>query len=159
MSVSKVAVSGLAVLAALAIPGLATATAHAPLVRVIRISYRAHDGHMRDAIVLLPHGYRPKNNLPIPLIISPHGRGVDGELNSRLWRNLPTIGGFAVVNPDGQGRVLPLHSWGAPGQIADLHRLTGSDGSHDQALPLDGRPDLDAWDHGHLKYTNISMCE
>jgi pimeloyl-ACP methyl ester carboxylesterase len=91
--------------------------------RRITISYRAHDGHMRAAIVLLPHGYGPKNNPPIPLIISPHGRGVDGAMNSRLWRNLPTIGSFAVINPDGEGRVLPLHSWGAPGQIADLARM------------------------------------
>src|SRR5207253_3205426 len=93
--------------------------------RRITISYRAHDGHLRHAVVLLPHGYGPKNNPPIPLVISPHGRGVDGALNARLWRNLPTIGGFAVVNPDGEGRVLPLHSWGAPGQIADLARMPG----------------------------------
>jgi poly(3-hydroxybutyrate) depolymerase len=78
---------------------------------------------MRKATVLLPHDYRPGNDPPIPLIISPHGRGVDGEVNSRLWRNLPTIGRFAVVNPDGEGRRLPLHSWGAPGQIRDLGRM------------------------------------
>jgi poly(3-hydroxybutyrate) depolymerase len=91
--------------------------------RSITIAYRAHDGRMREATVLLPHGYRPGNNPPIPLIISPHGRGVDGKANSRLWGNLPTIGRFAVVNPDGEGRRLPFHSWGAPGQIRDLGRM------------------------------------
>ena len=32
-------------------------------------------------------------------------------------------GGFAVVNPDGHGRRLPLHSWGYSGQIDDLARM------------------------------------
>jgi pimeloyl-ACP methyl ester carboxylesterase len=91
--------------------------------RRVTITYRAHDGRTRKALLLLPHGYGPGNNPRIPLVISPHGRGVDGALNSRLWGNLPTIGGFAVVNPDGEGRVLHLHSWGAAGQISDLARM------------------------------------
>jgi hypothetical protein len=36
---------------------------------------------------------------------------------------LPARGGFAVVSPDGQGRVLGLQSWGALGQIDDLARM------------------------------------
>jgi len=91
--------------------------------RRITISYRAHDGRRRHAVLLLPHDYTRSNNPRIPLVISPHGRGVDGALNSRLWGDLPTIGGFAVVNPDGEGRVLALHSWGALGQISDLARM------------------------------------
>src|SRR5439155_26376698 len=88
--------------------------------RRFTITYRAHDGHARHAIVLFPHDYRAGDADPLPLIISPHGRGVDGAVNSRLWGDLPTIGRFAVINPDGEGRRLPLHSWGAPGQIHDL---------------------------------------
>ena len=91
--------------------------------REITITYRTHDGHRRNAYVLLPDGYRPGNDPAIPLVISPHGRAVDGEINTRRWGNLPTIGRFAVVNPDGYGRLLPLHSWGYSGQIADLARM------------------------------------
>ena len=41
----------------------------------------------------------------------------------RLWGKLPTVGGFAVVCPEGEGRRLGLYSWGAPGQIDDLARM------------------------------------
>lgn len=91
--------------------------------REITITYTTHNGRTRNAYVLLPHGYRPGNNPPIPLVISPHGRAVDGEINTRRYGDLPSIGRFAVVNPDGYGRRLPLHSWGAAGQIADLARM------------------------------------
>jgi pimeloyl-ACP methyl ester carboxylesterase len=99
------------------------ATLEAQPARQITITYTTHNGHRRNAYVLLPHGYRPGHNPAIPLVISPHGRAVDGEINTRRWGNLPTIGGFAVVNPDGYGRLLPLHSWGFRGQIADLARM------------------------------------
>jgi poly(3-hydroxybutyrate) depolymerase len=91
--------------------------------RELTITYRTHDGHRRNAYVLLPAGYRPGENPALPLVISPHGRAVDGKINTRRWGNLPTIGGFAVVNPDGYGGRLPLHSWGYEGQIADLARM------------------------------------
>src|SRR5581483_3870187 len=60
---------------------------------------------------------------PLPLVISPHGRGVPASANARLWGNLPAVGRFAVVNPEGQGRRLALYSWGAPGEISDLARM------------------------------------
>lgn len=109
----------------LAFPGLpAQAEDAASLTsRQLTITYRTHDGHLRNAYVLLPHGYRPGNNPPIPLIISPHGRAVDGRINTRRWGALPTLGNFAVINPDGYGRRLPLHSWGYAGQIDDLARM------------------------------------
>ncbi len=91
--------------------------------RQITITYTTHDGRTRNAYVLLPHDYRPGQNPPIPLVISPHGRAVDGLINTRRYGDLPSIGRFAVVNPDGYGRKLPLHSWGAPEQIADLARM------------------------------------
>jgi pimeloyl-ACP methyl ester carboxylesterase len=95
----------------------------APPAHVLTIKYTTHNGHVRNAYVQLPDGYGPGHNPAIPLVISPHGRAVDGRINTRRWTNLPTLGGFAVVSPDGYGRVLPLHSWGAPGQIDDLARM------------------------------------
>jgi poly(3-hydroxybutyrate) depolymerase len=92
-------------------------------VRVWTIHYRAHTGTRRAATVLLPAWYGPKNHPPIPLVISPHGRGVSGRANARVWGNLPARGPFAVVSPDGQGRRLARHSWGYWGQIEDLARM------------------------------------
>ena len=107
-----------------ALPAQADSGADAALPpKQITITYATHDGHRRNAYVLLPHGYRPGSNPPIPLVISPHGRAVDGKINTRRWGDLPTLGNFAVVNPDGYGRRLPLHSWGYTGQIADLARM------------------------------------
>ena len=67
--------------------------------------------------------HRPRHDPPLPLVISPHGRGVDASANAQLWGDLPGRGGFAVINPEGQGRKLELYSWGDPGQIADLARM------------------------------------
>jgi pimeloyl-ACP methyl ester carboxylesterase len=93
------------------------------LVREWTITYRAHDGRRRRASVLLPLWYGPRHDPSLPLIISPHGRGVPAKTNARLWGNLPAVGRFAVVNPEGQGRRLTLYSWGDPGEIADLARM------------------------------------
>jgi pimeloyl-ACP methyl ester carboxylesterase len=87
---------------------------------VRRIHYVAHDGVRRPAELLLPRDYRGE---PIPLVISPHGRGVDERINARLWGDLPGEGGFAVIDPAGEGRRLHWYSWGAPAQIADLARM------------------------------------
>ena len=92
-------------------------------VKVVKIRYLAHNGRWRNAYVVLPKWYGPKAQPKIPLIISPHGRGLSGRDNARLWGNLPADGPFAVINPDGQGRRLPKHSWGYPGQIEDLARM------------------------------------
>jgi len=73
--------------------------------------------------VIVPADYRRNGERPIPLIISPHGRGVSAQLNIRRWGRLPAVGGFAVVNPEGQGRALTLFSWGDPGEIRDLARM------------------------------------
>ena len=94
-----------------------------PEIRIVKIHYRAHSGTERNAYVVLPAWYGPRNAPPIPLIISPHGRGLSGRANARIWGNLPAVGPFAVVNPDGQGRLLPSYSWGSAGQIEDLSRM------------------------------------
>jgi dipeptidyl aminopeptidase/acylaminoacyl peptidase len=92
-------------------------------VRTIEIRYRAHDGVARSAYVLLPSSYTRTQDPPIPLVISPHGRGVSGRANARLWGTLPARGDFAVVSPAGQGRKLARYSWGSAGQIDDLARM------------------------------------
>jgi pimeloyl-ACP methyl ester carboxylesterase len=92
-------------------------------VRIVMIHYRAHDGVSREAYVLLPAWYGPGNDPPIPLIISPHGRGVSALANTLLWGALPARGPFAVLSPDGEGRRLARYSWGAAGQIEDLARM------------------------------------
>jgi len=90
---------------------------------VVKIHYRAWDRRDRVAYVVLPRWYSPRRNPTIPLVISPHGRGVPAIRNVRIWGDLPARGRFAVVNPAGQGRRLRLYSWGDPGQIDDLARM------------------------------------
>ena len=81
-------------------------------VRLVKIHYLAHGGVRRNAYALLPSWYGPRNNPPLALVISPHGRGLNGRENARIWGDLPAIGSFIVVNPDGRGRRLPDYSWG-----------------------------------------------
>jgi len=92
-------------------------------VRTIQIEYRTHDGYRRAAYVLVPDWYGPSRHPRLPLIISPHGRGVPADDNADRWGELPAVGAFAVVNPEGQGRRFARFSWGYPGQIADLARM------------------------------------
>ena len=92
-------------------------------VYVKTIQYRAHSGVRRKAYLLLPSWYRPANDPPIPLVISPHGRGVGALANTALWGALPAQGPFAVLSPQGEGRRLSRYSWGSAGQIDDLARM------------------------------------
>ena len=92
-------------------------------VRTWTIAYRAHDGRTRAAYVVTPAWYGPRRHPHLPLVVSPHGRGVDGRANARLWGELPARGRFVVVSPDGEGNHLPLYSWGAPGQVDDLRAM------------------------------------
>jgi dienelactone hydrolase len=88
--------------------------------KLVEFGYRAHDGRERPAWLLLPESYHGQE---IPLVISPHGRGIDPLSNALGWGELPGEGGFAVVNPGGQGRHLADYSWGDPEEIADLARM------------------------------------
>ena len=54
-------------------------------VRTIQIQYRTHDGYRRAAYVLVPDWYGPSRNPRLPLIISPHGRGVAADDNADRW--------------------------------------------------------------------------
>lgn len=88
------------------------------------IRYRAHSSILRWAVLVAPAQFGPGNpSPPLPLVVSPHGRGVRARTNARMWENLPGRGTFAVICPGGMGRRLPLHSWGFPGQIDDLVRM------------------------------------
>jgi poly(3-hydroxybutyrate) depolymerase len=91
-----------------------------PNTEIRLIHYHAHDGTIRPAWLFLPAGYHGQR---IPLVISPHGRGVDESDNALFWGDLPGEGGFALIDPAGEGRRLHWYSWGDPGQIADLARM------------------------------------
>jgi len=73
---------------------------HDELVRTVPVRYRAWDGRQRIALLVLPRWYGPKRHPSIPLVISPHGRGVTPRDNTRFWGGLPAFGPFAVVNPN-----------------------------------------------------------
>jgi len=87
------------------------------------IQYQAHSGRPRLAYVLVPASYERRRGPALPLVISPHGRGTTGQTNAKLWGDLPAVGSFAVVNPDGEGEHLGAYSWGARGQVDDLARM------------------------------------
>ena len=92
--------------------------------RTLTFAYRTHAGTMRPAYLVLPSWYGLQRHPAIPLVISPHGRGVNGKYNLRFWGAIAARGPFAVVAPDGQGRRLgPAYSWGYRGQIDDLARM------------------------------------
>jgi poly(3-hydroxybutyrate) depolymerase len=101
----------------------APSAAALPSVRLHWIHYRTFHGDIRSAIVALPAWYGPRRDPPIPLVISPHGSGVEPRDNIRRWGDLPARGSFAVVSPEGQGAQLELYSWGSPAQIRDLARM------------------------------------
>jgi pimeloyl-ACP methyl ester carboxylesterase len=111
----------------LAAPTVSAPEAHSAstdeAVRVLTIHYTAHDGADRLATVLVPAWYGPENDPPLPVVISPHGRGSTGLSNATFWGDLPAIGRFVVINPDGMGRRLKRFSYGYSGQIDDLARM------------------------------------
>ena len=96
----------------------------ADAVRHWGLRYRARNGVPQWAVLVTPAQYGPDQpSPPLPLVISPHGRGVRGRTNARMWGELPGRGGFAVICPGGMGRRLPLYSWGWRGQVDDLARM------------------------------------
>src|SRR6476620_4898479 len=120
-------------------PSAALTHPSVPAVRVLAVSYQAHDGLSRRAYLILPAWYGPLQHPPIPLVISPHGRGVGARPNVRRWGDLPALGPFAVINPEGQGRALTLYSWGDPGEIRDLARMPDILGRAVTWLRIDSR--------------------
>ncbi|MGZ4353735.1 MAG: alpha/beta hydrolase family protein [Gaiellaceae bacterium] len=114
------AVAAAALLAACA---STTPAAPAAAIRIWTIHYTAHNGADRLATVVLPAWYGPDDNPSIPVVISPHGRSGTGLSNARYFENMPAIGGFALISPDGMGRRLRYFSYGYRGQIDDLAKM------------------------------------
>jgi len=116
-----------AIVALLALAAVSASLAAQPhtgsAVRVWAVHYRSNSGEARRAYIVLPAWYGPKDNPAIPLVISPHGRGVSARANVTLWGGLPARGSFAVISPEGQGRKLERYSWGSAGQIDDLAKM------------------------------------
>ena len=96
---------------------------HAGLVRRWAVRYTSWNGVPRTAYVLLPRWYSSRRNPSLPLVISPHGRGIEARDNLHFWGGLPAFGPFMVISPEGQGRILTRDSWGWKGQIDDLARM------------------------------------
>jgi poly(3-hydroxybutyrate) depolymerase len=117
------ALLAVALVLATGVTNAAGSAARQASVRTWPIHYTAHNGGDRVAYVVLPAWYSPTKNPPIPVIISPHGRNATGLSNTRYFGNLPAVGGFAVISPDGMGRRLPLKSYAYRGQIDDLARM------------------------------------
>ena len=92
-------------------------------VQELEIRYGSHTGVVRRATVVLPAWYGPDNNPPLPVVVSPHGRGATGGSNAAFFGRLPALGRFAVISPDGMGDRLRNFSYGAPGHIDDLARM------------------------------------
>ena len=120
LAASVTAVRTTAVPAATVQPASQTTTAK---IHIWKISYTSYNGVRRPAYVILPAWYGPKHNPALPLVISPHGRGGNGLVNAGYWGNLPAVGGFAVVNPDGMGLHTARYSFAYPRQIDDLARM------------------------------------
>jgi pimeloyl-ACP methyl ester carboxylesterase len=100
-----------------------TSGASRPSVRTWTFTYTAHNGSSRLAYVVLPASYGPESNPTLPVVISPHGRNANGLSNSRFFANLPAVGQFAVISPDGMGRKDTYKSYGYEGQIDDLAKM------------------------------------
>ena len=77
---------------------------------------RARRPHRAGIRLCCRPGTGKTNNPPIPLVISPHGRGVSARANAN-WGGLPARGMFAVISPDGAGASWSRYSWGSAGQI------------------------------------------
>jgi poly(3-hydroxybutyrate) depolymerase len=118
---------------------VAAATAAAFAVRTLPFTYRAHDGARAKSYLVVPSWYGPRRHPPLPLVVSPHGRGVSGRYNLRFWGALPARARFALVSPDGHGRRLASYSWGYPGQIDDLAHMGSFARRAFPWLRLDGR--------------------
>ena len=117
-------ISVLGAAAILLVAGCPTgSSAGSPAVRTWTIHYAAHNGADRLAYIVLPAWYGPANNPPLPVVVSPHGRNANGLSNTRYFGDLPAVGRFAVISPDGMGRRLGLKSYAYKGQIDDLARM------------------------------------
>ena len=114
-------------LACVAATILAAASVAAPAgaagTRRLAIHFRGPGGVRDSAVVALPSWYGPYDHPRLPLVISPHSRGITAWQQARRWGDLPGRFRLIVVDPGLHGRVIPRRSWAWPPDIAEMADL------------------------------------
>jgi pimeloyl-ACP methyl ester carboxylesterase len=105
--------------AVLASPARASGT------RWLRIHFSGPGGRRDSALVGLPAWYGPRDDPLLPLVVSPHSRGLTERQEARHWGDLPDRFRLIVVVPGLHGRVIPRRSWAWPPDIAEMTELPG----------------------------------
>lgn len=108
----------------LAAPG-SSAPAGSAATRWVAVHFRGPGGRPDSAIVAIPAWYGPGDDPALPLVLSPHSRGITPWQAARRWGDLPGRFGLIVVNPGLHGRVIPRRSWAWPPDIAEMAALPG----------------------------------
>lgn len=85
--------------------------------------FRGPGGAQETIVVAMPAWYEPGHDPPLPIVVSPHSRGLTPWQNARRWGDLPGRFRIIVVNAGLHGRVIPRRSWAWPPAIAELARL------------------------------------
>ncbi len=91
--------------------------------RRLIVRFRGPGGWHDSVLVALPAWYGPHRDPPLPLVVSPHSRGLTPSRWARRWGDLPGRFGLIVLDPGLHGRVIPRRSWAWPPDIAELARL------------------------------------
>src|SRR5262245_1077549 len=87
------------------------------------LHFRGPGGHRDEVVVQTPAWYGPHRDPPLPVVISPHGRGCTAAGNARRWGDLPGRLGLIVLDPGISGRRLQRDSWAWPPEVDELARL------------------------------------
>jgi pimeloyl-ACP methyl ester carboxylesterase len=101
----------------------AAAPARVTATRRFAIHFLGPDGVRDTAVVALPAWYGPHDDPRLPLVISPHSRGITPWQQARRWGDLPGRFRLIVVNPGLHGRIIPRRSWAWPPDIAEMADL------------------------------------
>ena len=109
-------------IAATAAVGMA-APAHAAGTRWLEIRFPGPGGRRDSAVLGLPSWYTPRDDPRLPLVVSPHSRGLTPWQEARRWGDLPDRFRLVVVVPGLHGRVIARRSWAWPPDIAETAAL------------------------------------
>lgn len=93
--------------------------------RLVSISFRGPEGSHDTLIVAMPAWYGPQRHPRLPLVISPHSRGVTASANARRWGGIPGRFGLIVLNPGLHGRIIKGRSWAWPAEVSETVDLLG----------------------------------
>jgi len=94
-----------------------------PGTRWVAVHFRGPEG-VRDTVVVgLPGWYGPTDHPRLPLVISPHSRGITPWQQARRWGDLPGRFRLIVLDPGLHGRRIPRRSWAWPPDIAEMADL------------------------------------